>query len=314
MLGFDVCNKLKLLSGIANSSIGTVVGLDLEDGYDFSLPHALGNFLDSSIRFDYCVNCIAHTDTSVAQNTKEGYADSYRLNALVPKYLAESCNFHNVKLIHISTDYVFSERSLVRPFQAVSNDDQFGTDGTEFPVNVYGTHKLIGELFMKNEFATENPTGYAILRTSWLYGKHNHKSFIHRFLSNVKRCVTEDRPIEVTQNEYSIPTSTDYLSDRILDVIEANGFGVFNAVPNCPQPLVSRRDFAEAVLRKLPANFEVNGKPINDLEVLGVDRDAYQPVYSMMKSSFEHTLGWEHYLRDFLWNNNQDLREYLAKS
>ncbi len=314
MLGYDLYGKLKIQSLLADSSIGTVIGLDVKDGFDFSRRHVLGRFFDSSIHFDYCINCIAHTNTSAAQNTKEGFKESYRLNSLLPKYVAESCNCHKTKLIHVSTDYVFSENTLCVPAENATSTMQIMTSGEEFPVNVYGMHKLFGELFIKNEFDVASPRGYAILRTSWLYGRHNHKSFVHKFLKNVKNCVLEGRTIEVTKNEYSIPTSTDYLVQRIIDIIDTDECGVFNAVPNCQQALVSRRDFAEAILRDLSDSFKINGKAINTLDIVGVERDTYQPVYSMMKSSFEGTFGWEHYLRKFIEENEQDLKEYLEVS
>lgn len=314
MLGYDLYNQLKLQSLLAKSSIGTVVGLDIKDGFDFSKRHTLGNFFDSSIHFDYCVNCIAHTNTSAAQNTKEGFKDSYKLNALLPKYIAESCNYYKTKLIHISTDYVFSEESISVPVENAVPSTQIMTAGKEFPVNVYGMHKLIGELFIKNEFELGNSTDYSILRTSWLYGNHNHKSFVHKFLKNAKNCILENKPIEVTENEYSIPTSTDYLVQRNLDIIESNDSGVFNAVPNCQHSHISRRDFAEAILRNLSSNFKINDTQLNTLEVVGVKRDTYQPVYSMMKSSFEGTYGWEHYLQEFIVNNGEDLKKYLENS
>lgn len=311
MLGYDLYTNLKRQSLLAGSSVGTVIGLDVKDGLDFSKRHVLGNFFDSSIHFDYCVNCIAHTNTSAAQNTKEGFKESYKLNALLPKYVAESCNYHKVKLIHVSTDYVFSEESISVPVEDAIPTTQIMTAGEEFPVNVYGMHKLIGELFVKNEFEVENPNGYAILRTSWLYGSHNHKSFVHKFLKNVRNCIMENKPVEVTSNEYSIPTSTDYLVQRIIDVMETNCSGTFNAAPNCQQALVSRRDFAETILRSLPNDFKINGVQANCIEVAGVKRETYQPVYSMMKSSFEGTCGWEHYLRKFVADNEEDLKKYM---
>ena len=314
MLGYDLYTKLKLQSLLADSSIGTVIGLDVKDGFDFSKRHVLGNFFDASIHFDYCINCIAHTNTSAAQTTKEGFRESYRLNSLLPKYVAESCNYHKTKLIHISTDYVFSENTVGVSVEDATPTMQIMTVGEEFPVNIYGMHKLFGELFVKNEFEVANPRGYAILRTSWLYGNHNHKSFVHKFLRNVKNCVLENRPIEVTKNEYSIPTSTSYLVQRIIDIIDTDEYGVFNAAPNCQQALVSRRDFAEAILRNLSNDFKVNGKVLNTLDVIGVERDTYQPTYSMMKSSFAGTFGWEHYLRKFIEENEQDLKEYLEKA
>lgn len=48
-------------------------------------------------------------------------------------------------------------------------------------MNIYGLQKLIGEKFIKEGMKQSQ---YAILRTSWLYGAHNCKSFVHKFLKN----------------------------------------------------------------------------------------------------------------------------------
>jgi len=167
MLGYDVFNKLRKMSEFCGSRIGNVIGLDVKDGYDFTEPHTLGAYFQQSIKFDYCINCIAHTDTFAAEKTKDGFVASYKLNSLLPKYIAESCNYHKVKLIHISTDYVFSEYSRASAWGTENTPVFLSEDSEQFPVNVYGMHKLLVEQFIKEKFRN-NIKNYAILRTSWL--------------------------------------------------------------------------------------------------------------------------------------------------
>ncbi len=54
--------------------------------------------------FDYCINCAAYTNVEGAETEVKRAFD---INAEGPKILAESCERHDVVLIHISTDYVF---------------------------------------------------------------------------------------------------------------------------------------------------------------------------------------------------------------
>ena len=119
------------------------------------------------------------------------------------------------KLIHISTDYVFSELSN----NADAINGLFYIHSTVFPKNVYGMHKLLGEQFIKEVFANKEKQ-YAILRTSWLYGAHNNKSFIHKFINNLVKTIKDGKTeIEVTENEVSIPTSTVCVVDYIVNVL-----------------------------------------------------------------------------------------------
>ena len=89
MLGYDVFMRFRKMSQMRDSNIGIVIGLDVDDNYDFTDPLTLKKYFDNCIRFDYCINCIAYTDTAKAEN--DGKDLSYKLNALVPKYIAEAC-------------------------------------------------------------------------------------------------------------------------------------------------------------------------------------------------------------------------------
>jgi len=245
MLGTELFDALKAETLDPESHIGYVYGMGRPeiDAFRMTERHALGDFIRTHRKFDVCVNCIAMTDTYAAENTEEGERCSYMLNALLPGFLAESCAYWGMRLIHVSTDYVFGGEPGKR-------DRPYCVEDTAWPKNVYGRHKLLGEETLKARFAGK--TGrYAILRTSWLYGKANSKSFVHKFVFNAVRAAKSGAThIEVTENETSVPTSAEFLSKVIVEeFVKRNTSGVFHAVPR--GPAVTRADWAKDILAQL---------------------------------------------------------------
>lgn len=172
---------------------------------------------------------------------------SYRENVVLPATLARACAKANVKLIHISTDYVSSECSK-----------EF-----DIPVNIYGMHKLLGEKMIKEAYSDYKSSNYLILRTSWLFGPNSsHKTFVEKFMLNMYKTIAaatiekKDRiDIPVAANTRGFPTSTWFLSSFIRNVIEVNMKGttfayqpidtVGHDFPNITA--VSRYDWAQVI-------------------------------------------------------------------
>lgn len=290
MLGHDLYETLLADSRRADSKFGIVTGLDKDDfkkmGIDLTRPHALCMFFADSIKYDWVVNCVAMTDTRRAESCAEGRAESYRLNALVPKFIAESCAFNKTSMIHISTDYVFSGNA-----NNFTNID-FTQDDSPFPVNIYGTHKLLGEEFIKEEFAKVDRKDFAILRTSWLYGDYRKKSFVHRFVANAVKCAMAGEEISVTKNEWSVPTNVDDLILAIRETMTTKRYGTFNAVCRYDS-YVSRADFAEEILTHYvgmneycdmpnPLN-EANVVPKENTNLLQTGNSTLQPQFICMR-------------------------------
>ena len=288
MLGHDVYEFLTKLSCYKKSIINNVIGFDREklDYYDILDNYSyFDSFIYHNKRFDYIINCVAMTDTYAAENTKEGKELSYKLNALFPLRLAKICKHVKTKLIHISTDYIFSEKSP--EYSTLSESVGFFMDDTPAPVNNYGTHKLIGEQFIKETLKEKD---YTILRTSWLYGQHNQKSFVHKFLKNAFDCMDNDKNIEVTENEYSVPTSTDVVCEYIYQVILNNLYGVIHAVCASNNGSISRYNFAKSIAEQY--NIIVDKCPdiirrkIDIDKIVPVTRDEkLQPTHSFMRYS-----------------------------
>lgn len=304
MLGYDIFMRFRKLSQLRDSNIGIVIGLDIEDKYDFADPSTLKQYFDNCISFDYCINCIAYTDTAKAETDCRDL--SYKLNALIPKYIAEACMQFNVKLIHISTDYIFSEKTL-------SEDRLIKEFDNPFPVNMYGLHKLLGEQFIQNAFLKWK-SGYSICRTSWLYGMHNSKSFIHKFMRNVVRAVQNgSNEIEMTENEVSIPTSTKYVVDSICSIVNQNKNGIFHTVPLSASG-ISRTDWAKLILDSYSAETKIGDIHISEIKIKPVQRDTYQPTFSAMQSSMLEKQDCFDVLSEFMNTNGQAILQEIFDS
>lgn len=232
MLGHDLFEHLATMSSFTDSGIGTVIGVSHEE-FDITDEHSMFTYLsrDRNMRFDYVVNCSAITDTTGCEGKLRD--ESYAVNSLGCLYLARICRMFGPKLIHISTDYVFSEKSE-RSILAVTDP---------FPVNTYGTHKLLGEKFIECEM---KPSRYAILRTSWLYGNHRHKSFVHKFLSNLEK---NRGNLSCPDDQISIPTSTNELVHMVTNCIRYDIHGTLSACGLSRNGSgISRLDFARQIV------------------------------------------------------------------
>ena len=307
MLGTDVFEMLRTATLDHESGIGYVYGMGRSEleSYGILKRHGLGDFMRTNRKFDICVNCIAMTDTASAENTKDGKDLSYRLNALLPMFLAESCSYWKTKLVHISTDYVFG---------GDRTDHAYTIDDSPFPTNVYGEHKLLGEKLIECEFSKKDrQKNFAILRTSWLYGKANSKSFIHKFIANAVRASDSGKDnVDVTENEISVPTSTKFLSTVIIDdFIKKWSSGVFHAVPS-GKP-ISRAEWASRIL-DLFHEYGCNNKltKLNKDFVHPVVRiGLYNPEYSALEptiltsSAFLHDA--DEWLKSFIHDNGKTI-------
>lgn len=157
--------------------------------------------------FDYCINCAAYTNVESAETNKD---DVFLINAKGPKHIAEVCATHKVKLIHISTDYVFDGNNR-KPYTT--------TDRTN-PINEYGKSKLQGELYIQDLLVE-----HYIIRTSWLYSLHGKN-----FLKTIIRKINENETLKITTEEEGTPTSCLDLAAFIIHIIEIDNipYGIYN--------------------------------------------------------------------------------------
>jgi len=132
-------------------------------------------------------------------------------------------------------------------------------------------------------------------------------------MRNVKKCLDEGKCIEVTGNEYSIPTSTEYVFRCILDVIDNKRYGILNAVCASPRNNISRFDFARKILDSFPPSSRICDKNIRDVEIQSVSRETFQPKYSTLRSSFDTSNDWTFFIEQFIDENANDILDYISK-
>lgn len=143
------------------------------------------------------VNCAAYTAVDKAEDEED---KAFALNADAPANLAEQCKLMGVKLIHISTDYVFDGKSNV-PYVE--------TDRVN-PQSVYGKSKLEGE---QRSMALGNTM---VIRTSWLYSAYGNN-----FMKTMLKYGKERPELRVVFDQTGTPTLANDLAYAILRIAES---------------------------------------------------------------------------------------------
>ncbi len=143
------------------------------------------------------INCAAYTNVDKAEDEP---VLANKINHLAVENLAKIAKEFSLKLIHISTDYVFDGTSNVPYIE----------EATTNPQNVYGITKLKGE----QALLRINPGNSAIIRTSWLYS-----NFGKNFVKTILKLSKEKETISVVSDQIGSPTNAQDLAITILKII-----------------------------------------------------------------------------------------------
>jgi dTDP-4-dehydrorhamnose reductase len=214
---------------------------------------------------DAIVNCAAYTAVDKAEDDVDL---CYKINRDAVRNIAEVAAAHNLKVIHISTDYVFDGTSHV----------PLTEDMSTAALGVYGKSKLEGE----QELQTFCPIS-VIIRTSWLYS-----SFGGNFVKTMIKLGTERDNLNVIFDQVGTPTYAADLAEAILQVLSAASFvpGIYHY---SNEGVCSWYDFTKRI-HKL-ACVSCNVKPI---ETKDYPTRTPRPHYSVLnKSKIKSTYGIE---------------------
>ena len=226
--------------------------------------------------FDYCINCAAYTNVDGAEQNIE---DAFSINATGVKNLAEVCQKKRVKLIHISTDYVFDGTSN-RPYK---------TDDETSPINQYGKSKQLGESYIQQIIAS-----HYIIRTSWLYSAFG-KNFVKTIVSKINDNVS----LKIINNETGTPTSCVDLAKFILFIITNNTipYGIYNF---SARGQTNWYEFAREIINNYYPEKISNIAATDDFKTLAV-----RPKYSVLdlektENVYKQLNPWEKSLKEVL--------------
>ncbi|WP_434637367.1 dTDP-4-dehydrorhamnose reductase [Sulfurimonas sp. NW7] len=209
-------------------------------------------------KIDTIINAAAYTAVDKAEEEREN-AD--KVNHLAVKYLAEVAKDKNIKLIHISTDYVFDGK----------NYKPYTEEDTTNPQGVYGVTKLAGE----NALREINPKNSVIIRTSWVYS-----SFGANFVKTMLRLGKERESLGVIFDQVGTPTYAKDFAQVILDIlpkIKNDTVAIYNY---SNEGVLSWYDFAKEIMRMAKIECE-----INPIETKEYPTPATRPHYSLLNKA-----------------------------
>ena len=214
------------------------------------------------------IHCAAYTNVDKAE---EDIETATKINVKGTENLAKVCGENNIKLVYISTDYVFDG----------TKGEAYKPDDKTNPINNYGLTKYQGEEAVR-KYCKE----YYITRTSWLYGIHG-KNFVETMLS------LADKPeLKVVDDQIGCPTWTVELANGIVELIEDDAeYGIYHV---CGSGITSWYGFAKEI-------FELSGLKVN-LKPCATDefpRPAKRPHYSAMDNA-GLCRDWKAALKDYM--------------
>ncbi len=205
---------------------------------------------------DVVVNCAGYTAVDAAE------ADAERaeaVNAVGPANVARVCQQAGARLIHLSTDYVFSGTFGQEPHP-------YDVDDAPGPVGVYGRTKLAGEVAAHRVLPTAQ-----VVRTAWVYtGVGND------FVAAMRAAAAGDGTVDVVADQVGSPTYVVDLVGALLQLatihiaaplLHAANFGA-----------VSRYEQAQAVFAELDAD-PARVRPVTTAQH---PRPAPRPAYSAL--------------------------------
>ena len=195
-----------------------------------------------SISPDVVINCAAFTDVNACEGNN---FLSDKTNVEGPRNLAQGAARFDCKLVHLSSDYVYSgQKSVPQPY--------FEDDPTD-PISAYGKMKMHSETAIR-----ENAPDYIIVRSGWLYGFHG-TSFIHSILMNTLG--KKEKTLRVVENQYGAPTWTFRLAQQINELIKRGTKGTYHATA---EGYCSRHDYAIHVFKKLKKRIKIETCALDD--------------------------------------------------
>lgn len=227
-----------------------------------------------AVRPQAVIHCAAYTNVDRAETDDE---EAFRVNVIGSQHMAAACLDGNIRMVQVSTDYVFdgNTRSAYREFDKVN------------PQSVYGRTKWQGEEIVRQILGR-----HYIVRTAWLYGAGNN------FVRTMLKLAESNDVLKVVCDQIGTPTSTVDLVQAIYKLLASDAYGTYHAT--C-QGQCSWYEFACEIFRQ--TDKKVNVTPVTTEEF---PRPAQRPRHSVLDNHMlRMTVGdpmreWQDALKEYL--------------
>lgn len=223
---------------------------------DISDPAAVADQI-SRHRPDIIINAAAYTAVDRAEAEEDR---AFAVNATGPALLAEAARRCGARLVHISTDFVFSGDTGI-PYR---------TDSPTAPLSAYGRSKLAGEQAAGSDAL--------ILRTAWVYGPDGNN-----FVRTMLRLMAERPEIKVVADQIGTPTYAPALAEAIWGLIAAHASGIYHYTDS---GVASWYDFAVAIQEEaLDAGLLTRRTIVTPIATVDFPTPARRPHFSVLDKS-----------------------------
>ncbi len=232
---------------------------------------------------DWIINCAAFTQVDACETQAES---AFLLNAEAPGRLAEVCGDHGVRLLHISSDYVFDGEQ----------ETPYGEDDAPHPINVYGKSKHAGE-----QAVMARMDEFIIVRPQWLFGPHGPN-----FVATILGLAKERSQIQVVNDQWGSPTYSKDLAKGLRALVENDARGIYHV---CNRGVASWFDLAQKAVDLVELETEV--VPVDSQQF---PRPARRPRNSTLSTKkFTSATGklmppWQLSLQDYIRHYLQQAR------
>lgn len=204
------------------------------------------------------INCAAYTAVDKAERD---YENANKINHDAVKTLSIIAKKYNIKLIHISTDYVFDG----------TNYQPYHEKHLANPQSVYGKTKCDGEQALQDI----NPENSIIIRTSWLYSSHGTN-----FVKTMLRLGKEKDSLNVIFDQIGTPTYAKDLAYAILEILPKLTNTDVEIYHYSNEGVLSWFDFAKEIMTIKNLSCK-----INPIETVMYPTPAKRPYYSLLNKA-----------------------------
>jgi len=232
---------------------------------DICDPAAVARSLDK-IAPTVVVNAAAYTAVDRAESERDR---AFAVNAEGAAVVAAACRVRRIRLLHISTDYVF-DGTATQPYR---EDDPIA------PVGVYGESKAAGERAMLD-------AGGIVVRTAWLFATGGAG-----FVQTILRLAAERTSLRVVADQIGSPTWADDLADAVVALAAMPALAPIYHY--CGEPPVSRHALALAILDEARKHKPMSCIQIDPITTDEMPMPARRPPYSVLATDRIRALGIE---------------------
>ena len=211
--------------------------------------------------YDALINCAAYTAVDKAQSEVD---KAFTINEKGALNLAKACEKFGVKLVHISTDYVFDGRAYQPMLE----------NAPTAPLGVYGKSKLAGE----KAILSQNLAHSCIIRTSWLWSE-----FGANFVKTIARLAKERDEISVVSDQIGSPTNARDLAQTICTILpKLSGIKGVEIFHYANAGVASWYDFAYEIVRLLERTYPTISCKVRAIKSSEYKTAAMRPFYSVL--------------------------------